>query len=201
MTPLNIKEIISNIYKFSDGNTRMEKIKTNDTLISFGEYAPQQYLSYTVEDLKTDTKLLINGNKQNGYTQETQYKDNPIIELRTYYEDGNLKSVGKKFVQKQLSIIEYPVGITEIYDHEGKMTKIVDHNKTFRFSYQDVIAFLKMRDKDINIGSVIANEYYDGVAFWEIDYNSPTKGRSNIRINGHNGKILREGHHIKLIEN
>jgi hypothetical protein len=172
-------------------------------LIGFERYAPQNYLWYQTYDLKTGTRKVTTGSEQSGYTQETKYADDPTIEFRTYYKTGNIKSFGKRFVQKPSSVfgIDYPVGITEIYDEDGKLIMTIDHNKTFKFTYLDLIVFLKKLDKGIVIGDIKGTEYNDGNAIWEINYYSPKKERSNIRIDAHNGKILREGHHILLIEN
>ncbi len=201
ITPLNLQEIISNIYKFSDGKTRMKDIREHDTLLSFEPYSPQKYVSYKAEDLNSGTTQSVSGNMENGYIKETQFKNDPIIEVRTYYGNCKLASIGRKFVQKHTSLpgIEYPVGLTEKYDQTGKLIKVIDQNKVFKFSYKDVVHLLVNDDKDVVIGSAIAKEYDDGTAFWEVDFNSPSKGRSNIRIDGYNGKVLRESHHIKLI--
>jgi len=203
VTQLDLKAVIKNIFRLSDGNSFVNNLNINDTIFTFSPYLPQESLDYAITNLKTGLTKRITGNKTIGYTVEIKAKGSPIIERQDYYPSGSIKIFAKRYVKKSSNPVEinYPVGITKYYDSDGRILKAIDEDDRFKFSYQKIMKYLMKMDCKTIVSSIIGKDDGRSFAFWDVEFRSPSSGLSIIRFDGKSGRILRKSKHVKIIEN
>ena len=209
MQPLDLNTIIAQINQLSiSGNA---SIQNKDSIIEFSSLNDKKHLYYAVEDLKTGKIINVNGDPISGYRNESYYINDLILEIRTYYSDNKLRSVSHIHIDRlhenyvplgYSADIRYPIGISEIYNNVGKLTQTIDYDKILTFSYNDLIKFLKTKDKKIILNSISINliEKNNGEINWDVRYTSSTEGLSLLTIDAKSGKVLNEHTHIQIIE-
>lgn len=210
MQSLDLTSIIALINQHSISEDRAsQRIQNKDSIIEFSPLNDNKSIFYVVKNLKTGKITTIDGNPISGYRKESYYKDNHILEFRTYFGNNRLQSVGQMHIDSlhenafplgYSAAIKYPVSITEIYDGVGKLIKTIDYDKVLKFTYIDLTKLLKSKDRKAMINSIHLTEKKNGEINWDVRYISNKEGLSYLTINAKNGKVLSEFHHVQLGE-
>jgi hypothetical protein len=208
-SPLNINAITDTINKLSvNGEAGSQRVRRNGLIIDFQPLNKNGEVFYAINNLKSGKLIYIQGNPASGYIQKTFNKDSPKVDIRTYFGDGKIKSIGRLHIDSvhQTTMfacsadIEYPEGTIEYYSHDGKLINIVDYSKIFLFSYNDLVALLKEKYNVTKIKSIKGYLQKNGKTWWFVNYESSSEGLSDLRLDARDGHVIYEAHHIQLIE-
>jgi len=204
---LDVKVIIEQINGLKVKNaTGVQRVIKGDSII---EFSPLQdgFFTYTLKNTHNGSLIDVSGNLRYGYTKQYFRKNDHYVDVLTYYGDGKIKSAGKIYIDSlrettsltPSSKIKFPVGIKKSYDINGKLNGVIDYDRIFIFSFKDVVQLL-MGDGHIKINNIDVLVFNDGKGVWQASYESVTKGLSYLEIDGKNGKLLKQMHHMKMIE-
>lgn len=207
MRPLNVKVIIDQINNLKAKNrTDIQRVTKRDSIIEFSPLY-NGFFSYSLK-LADGSMIDVSGHSQHGYYQQSFRKNDHYVDFRSYYGDGKIKSAGKIYIdslQETTSLIpaakiKFPVGITENYSADGNLISVFDYDKIFNFTYKDLISVLFSEDDRVKINSIDGTVFTDGNAVWRVSYESKANGLSYLEIDGKNGEILSQMHHMKMVE-
>jgi len=137
---------------------------------------------------KDGTVVVIEGDKEDGYT-ESRIPKNSFREIyKEYYPSGILKFKGSLFGEHT------KIGTWHYYDSEGNLVEEVDENKKFgKFGYIEVLQFLinnKYVDKDTFEGIFrIRITFWAEDLTWYIRVTTPGYIINEYEISGNTGEI------------
>lgn len=180
-------------------NTKITKEKINISKYKYYELHPG-----VLDNPKSKTHFYLHKNK------EIQiYKDDKIISVQENIKDSPFKSqklYSKKtliLTKVQTQFYNFCIGITKIYDENGKLTKIINCDEKYSFTIKQLIEKLK-NDYEIDFstrkgsGREIERNYINGKDCYNVIINLGTSAKSgtkNIVIDGNNGKVISESNH------
>ncbi|WP_238423885.1 hypothetical protein [Capnocytophaga genosp. AHN8471] len=159
----------------------------------------EDYEGLLVEDkitgYKTYKKKTPNGKiilRKGYYYIYEEYFDNLNYHIAKAYDAKTLKVKQKTLFadRKETNII---LGKEYFYDNNATLLRVVDHDKGWDFSYEDVINYLydNIEDK-ISLETLsISKESFKGRNYWEIETNiSFWENNHFLRIDGNTGEVL-----------
>ncbi len=141
------------------------------------------------------TFVTENGVKVTQYEWEDEYEDvrknkNSYIEqYKSFYKNGKIKMEVKRFPNNFL------VGVMKEYDEQGNLIKETDYDAPYKFTWEDILAFIEKRNIDMNAyGFYISRGTSEKGTAWSITYNKSEKDMllGVIIIDGMTGKIIKE---------
>ena len=160
----------------------------------------EEYKDYLIKDpdnidkdvyeKKTSSgKIQIEGGYGNDYTYE-KYFNNSSYCIFKVYDAKTLKIKRKCLLTRPVDIF---LGKEYRYDSNATLTKTIDHDKGWNFSYEDVINYLYDNIEDevrIYISS-IKKRVYQNRNYWQVETNTMFwKNNHFLRIDGNTGEIL-----------
>ena len=160
----------------------------------------EEYKDYLIKDpdnidkdvyeKKTSSgKIQIEGGYGNDYTYE-KYFNNSSYCIFKVYDAKTLKIKRKCLLTRPVDIF---LGKEYRYDSNATLTKTIDHDKGWNFSYEDVINYLYEHIEDeveIPISS-IKKRVYQNRNYWQVETNTMFwKNNHFLRIDGNTGEIL-----------
>ena len=181
---------------------KLEKMNKNERPIidgSFDILRLEDYEGFLVEDktnnYKTYKKKTPNGKiilRKGYYYIYEEYFDNLNYHIAKAYDAKTLKVKQKTLFadRKKTNII---LGKEYFYDSNAILLRVVDHDKGWNFSYEDVINYLcdNIEDK-ISLETLsIRKERFQDRNYWEIETNiSFWENDHFLRIDGNTGEVL-----------
>ena len=160
----------------------------------------EEYKDYLIKDpdnidkdvyeKKTSSgKIQIEGGYGNDYTYE-KYFNNSSYCIFKVYDAKTLKIKRKCLLTRPVDIF---LGKEYRYDSNATLTKTIDHDKGWNFSYEDVINYLYEHIEDevrISISS-IKKRVYQNRNYWQVETNTRFwRNNHFLRIDGNTGEIL-----------
>ena len=160
----------------------------------------EEYKDYLIKDpdnidkdvyeKKTSSgKIQIEGGYGNDYTYE-KYFNNSSYCIFKVYDAKTLKIKRKCLLTRPVDIF---LGKEYRYDSNATLTKTIDHDKGWNFSYEDVINYLYDNIEDevrIYISS-IKKRVYQNRNYWQVETNTRFwRNNHFLRIDGNTGEIL-----------
>ena len=195
--------LIVNVSNAQYNQLKLEKMNKNErpTIDSgFDILHLEEYKDYLIKDpdnidkdvyeKKTSSgKIQIEGGYGNDYTYE-KYFNNSSYCIFKVYDAKTLKIRLKRLSVEPTSIA---LGKEYRYDSNATLTKTIDHDKGWNFSYEDVINYLYEHIEDeveIPISS-IKKRVYQNRNYWQVETNTMFwKNNHFLRIDGNTGEIL-----------
>ena len=130
-------------------------------------------------------------------------KDSPYKSQKLYSKKTLL------LVREQTQFYNFCIGITKIYDENGKLTGTINCDEKYRFTINQLIEKLK-KDYKVDFstrkgsGRGIERNYINGKDCYNVRINLGTSAKSgtkNIVIDGNNGEVISESNHQYNDEN
>ncbi len=121
------------------------------------------------------------------YTEDIKVKDVLFIRKNQYYKNGNLKTSGLYFDAS------FQKGIWKEYNEQGKLIKETDYDEGYKYSWEDLLQFLKKREvniRDANNTTITKEngnwrfDYIDGIYIFD------------VIIDGKTGEILQDAKNV-----
>jgi hypothetical protein len=178
--------------------------------INISKYKNYELNPGVLDNPKSETHFYLHNNK------EIQiYQDDKIISVQENIKDSPFKSqklYSKKtliLTREQTQFYNFCIGITKIYDENGKLTKTINCDEKYSFTIKQLIEKLK-KDYKIDFstrkgnGRGIERNYINGKDCYNIIINLGTSSKSetkNIVIDGNNGEVISESNHQYNEEN
>ena len=186
MTPADSNLVVTPEFETFD-SIRFERIKT----------AP--HLSEGREILENGTEILMDKKSSRNYYSEYPVNSYFFIS-KIYYLNGNIKAKGLYFVYNG-----FQKGLWYYFDEQGNLTDSIDHDKPFRFTFEQVLAFAREEGLEF-MKTPVDWIYYDpmypqikreynpisGECWWEIKWYKglPLEVIVQIRLDGITGKEI-----------
>lgn len=191
-------------------NCNSQKTIITKEKINISKYKNYELHPGVVDNPKSNTHFYLHNNK------EIQiYEDDKIISVQENIKDSPFKS--QKIFSKKTHILKreqtqfynFCIGITKIYDENGKLTNTINCDEKFSFTINQLIEQLK-KDYKIDFstregnGRRIERNYINGKDCYNVIINLGTSAKSgtkNIVIDGNNGEVMSESNHKYNEEN
>lgn len=125
-------------------------------------------------------------------------KDSYFELIKIYYPSGVIQSKGWAYVNS------FAAGIWYEFDESGELTKEVNYDAPFKFTFKDILAFCKKNHIEVTKGQIpessglytsIFRDVTDGKSWWEIEYSPSGNGVGfgatmvYIKLDGNTGKV------------
>ena len=125
---------------------------------------------------------------QYGYEEVIKPKGTYIFTYNKYYNTGKLKLTGDFYPY------DFEKGIWKEYDEQGNLIKETDYDAPYKFTWEDILAFIKKRGIDMdNEYLEIGRNIVNGKPVWSIIWEKEDKSSLRIvGIDGITGKIFQE---------
>ncbi len=135
-----------------------------------------------------DSTIIEQGQWHSGYEETIKYKESYIQTYNKYYNNGKLKLTGNFYPEN------FNKGIWKEYDENGNLIKETDYDAPYKFTWEDIIAFIKKRKiKMDNEYLRITRDVVESTPFWGITYEKEDKtGLIHIGLNAYNGNIVQD---------
>ncbi|MCF6350837.1 MAG: hypothetical protein L3J23_07395 [Flavobacteriaceae bacterium] len=172
--------------KAQNNNTKQDTMKTFD--IETFEKNKNRLNDYTF--ITQDSTTIAQDEWQFGYEETIKPKNSYFQTFNKYYRNGKLKLTGDFFPN------DFEKGTWKEYNQQGALIKETDYDKPFKFTFKDILKFIKKRNIDMN------GDYFeitrgigtDNHPYWGIVYEIESKLKlQTIEIDGVLGKIVGEG--------
>ena len=194
--------LIVNVSNAQHNQLKLEKMNKNERPIidgSFDILRLEDYEGFLVEDktnnYKTYKKKTPNGKiilRKGYYYIYEEYFDNLNYHIAKAYDAKTLKVKQKAlFADPKKTDIE--LGKEYFYDNNATLLRVVDHDKGWDFSYEDVINYLCDNIEDeMSLKTLsISKESFKGRNYWQVETNiSFWENDHFLRIDGNTGEVL-----------
>jgi len=181
---------------------KLEKMNKNERPIidgSFDILRLEDYEGFLVEDktnnYKTYKKKTSKGMiilRKEYYYIYLEYFDNLNYHIAKAYDAKTLKVKQKAlFADPKKTDIE--LGKEYFYDNNATLLRVVDHDKGWDFSYEDVINYLCDNIEDeMSLKTLsISKESFKGRNYWQVETNTSFWVNNHfLRIDGNTGEVL-----------
>lgn len=147
-------------------------------------------VSYYLEYKEKGTKVIIEGDNEDGYT-EIRIPKNAYYEIyKEYYPNGVLKQKGSLFGEHTA------IGMWYFFDEQGNLAETVNEDEKFgKFGYLDVLDFLiksSYVEKNTHKGILKINIVFSVEDLtWQIRVTMPDYKINDYTIDGNTGEIKR----------
>lgn len=170
--------------KAQNNNQNTTQMKTFD--IETFEKNKNDINEYTF--ISKDSSIIEQSRWHSGYEETIKYKESHIQKYNKYYNSGTLKMSGMYFDAN------FNKGVWKEYDENGKLIEETDYDAPYKFTWEDILAFIKKRKIDMDNEYLrITRDVVDSKPFWGITYEKEGKtGLIHIGIDGYNGKIVQD---------
>lgn len=124
---------------------------------------------------------------------ETPLKPKYFFVYKEYYFNGVLKEKGLRFKQGK-----FQKGIWKKYDETGKLTKEIDYDKPFKFTFEQLVELLEKEKDTIDLydkNTSITRGVIEEGAIWQIKWKKTFDRRETLKVDGITGKILERSFH------
>jgi hypothetical protein len=199
----NMKKIfLLTLFVFSNCNSQNTTLTKEKIKIS--KYKNYELHPGVLDNPKRNSHFYLHNNK------EIQiYQDDKIISVQENIKDSPFKSqklFSKKthiLTREQTQFYNFCIGITKIYDENGKLTRTINCDEKYSFTINQLIEKLK-KDYKIDFsnrkgnGRRIERNYINGKDCYNVIINLGTSAKSgtkNIIIDGNNGEVISESNH------
>jgi len=137
---------------------------------------------------KEDGTIVEQNRWQFGYEEVITKKDSSIKTYYKYYENGNLKLIGDFFPN------DFEKGIWKEYDEQGNLIKETDYDTPYKFTWEDILAFIKEKEIDMNGDHFeVGRNVVENKPVWSIFHNIENSDLINvIGIDGNTGEVFQE---------
>ncbi len=98
-----------------------------------------EYMFYENNGVKVFQKK-----RHSEFKETISYPDSYIQTINRYYLSGKFKSTVKCYPNRFLS------GVMKEYDEQGHLIKETDYDAPYKFTWEDILAFIKKRNIDMN---------------------------------------------------
>ena len=144
---------------------RLEKEGTSNGASVPTDDSPKYTTAYHYERTNEDDVFIkIGGNNLSGYSKTLRKKDSLFETFYGYYTSGNIKVTGNSYINR------FSSGIRFYYNEKGNIEKYEDYDAPYKFTWEDVLVFLKeQKIKEVEITNIYRGAL-DGIHGWEIIY-------------------------------
>jgi hypothetical protein len=136
--------------------------------------------------LDDGSKITQFGNSESGYYE---YKTIPesinLLEYKEFYPSGHLKAKGIIYENK------FSKGVWQYYDENGNITKTIDFDKPFTYSWEDILEYCEKNEINLKLSSTFILRRNDST-LWEISWILDLTKRKTVKIDGKSGVIIEE---------
>ena len=149
-----------------------------------------EYSSFKTYEKKTPNGIIIL--RKGYYYIYEEYFDNLNYHIAKAYDAKTLKVKQKTLFadRKNTNII---LGKEYFYDSNATLLRVVDHDKGWNFSYEDVINYLCDNIEDeMSLETLsISKESFKGRNYWQVETNTSFWENNHfLRIDGNTGEVL-----------
>lgn len=137
----------------------------------------------------TEDSISVKQNRwQFGFEEIITKKGALISTYKKYYNSGKLKLKGDFFPN------DFEKGTWKEYDEQGKLIKETNYDAPYKFTWEDILIFIKERKIDINCNNFeVGRNIVKERPVWSITYNKKgTDLLSIIGIYGDTGEVFQE---------
>ncbi|MET4140961.1 hypothetical protein [Pedobacter sp. UYP1] len=141
--------------------------------------------------------IRISGDNYGDFRSEQRIKNAYFNQIKTYYQNGNIKSKGLEF---NVFYGSFKKGIWYGFSPEGKLTSNIDYDIPFKFTFEQLVEFLKKENIPLKKGPIAQNPGYltsvkrnaenGKEPFWQVSWLKASDKIEDIAINGLNGKVI-----------
>jgi len=168
-------------------DTNFDILRIEDYRDFIRHYAQDQVeIKYT--KVLCEKEIELYGNTERGFVYIQKDKDYILVK---HYDAKTLRAIRKFIVVGKMQMF---IDKEYLFEPNGHLTKTIDHDKGWNFTYEDVINYLykyfsgKIDSETMNF---IKKKTYQGRNYWEIHTNSMIWEEDNfLRIDGNTGEIL-----------
>ncbi|ADV49271.1 hypothetical protein Celal_1974 [Cellulophaga algicola DSM 14237] len=198
ITQFTDKEIIEQGYQRKKEDTvfiknsklDIDRLSKKATRISL-EKGLENYVEYGYEkNLSNGMYLYIRGDNLSGYQKTIRQKDAVFEDIYQYYPSGHLKMHLNYYSNRFVNGIQY------WYDEQGILESYKNHDKPYKFSWVDVLLFIK--EQEIKKEEIVEIHRSNGSGdyIWAIVYKPQELiNTSNVKVfhlDAKTGKIIKE---------
>lgn len=142
-------------------------------------------------DVNDSIKIVQFGNQQMGYQEKIIDKNSLIQQVKAFYPNGYLKIKGQIFPNN------FQKGMWYYYDENGYLTKTVNHDAPYKFTWEDVQEYaqrnqIDLKNKFTNIYRE-SSKIMEDSTYWEIYWVSGSGTNriwKKVKLDGNRGKLL-----------
>jgi len=129
------------------------------------------------------------------YYEKVKDQNSYFYTINRYYKNGILKLTGKHFLNN------FQKGIWKEYDEQGNLIKETNYDAPYKFTWENVLDFIKMRDIDMTSRQFQVIRSFDfgnfdeakkDKPYWAITYEDGSATKKVIILNGINGTVMKE---------
>ena len=171
-----------NSCKAQKNDLKQKTMKTFD-IETFNKNKVQTQYNFITKD----STLYNQSEDYDEYLEIINEKDSPFEIQNTYYKTGIIQMEVYRYSN------DFIINMKE-YDQQGTLIKETDYDKPFKFTFKDILKFIKKRNIDMN------GDYFEitrgsnekgcsWTIFWEKEDKTAIK---RINIDGITGKIIKE---------
>ncbi len=135
-----------------------------------------------------DSTVIYQNVGHDGYFELIKPKESYFQTRNKYFLNGNLKSTVEDFPN------DFLAGIKKEYDKKGNLVKETNYDEPYKFTFKDILKFIKERKIDMNSPQFeITRGIDENNLFWGITWEKEDKSTLiHIGIDGITGKIVQE---------
>jgi len=141
-----------------------------------------------------DSTVIEQGEWQFGYEETIKPKNSYIFTYNKYYKNGEIKMTGDFFQN------DFEKGVWKEYNEQGNLIKETDYDAPYKFTFEDILKFIKKRKIDMNTSQFQINRGFDfgnfdeskkDKPFWAITYEDGSDTMKVIILDGITGEIVK----------
>lgn len=169
--------------KAQNNNKKQNTMKTFD-IETFNKNKTQTEYNFITKD----STVIEQDEDYDEYYETIKPKNSYFQTINRYYKSGKLKSTVERFPNNFLA------GILKKYDQQGTLIKETDYDKPFKFTFDDILKFIKKRGIDMKAHDfILSRGKINGKLSWDITWEKEDKtGLRRAWIDGVTGKITKE---------
>lgn len=175
--------------------TEKKIVKKKDT--SMEHFDIENFNKHVVDDERnfTDNKgnVIRQFKTNDGFQEEVTAPDNYFVTSKSFYEKGSIKEKGNIFHGNG-----FVKGLWINYDENGNIIKQTDYDAPFKFSWDDVLQFMKKKNINPMDNFTYVNRTISSLPAWHLSWDTKEvapdgkKILKNVTIDGITGKISKE---------
>ncbi|MCF6350835.1 MAG: hypothetical protein L3J23_07385 [Flavobacteriaceae bacterium] len=171
-----------NSCKAQNNNLKQDRMKTFDIEI-FNKNKVQNTYNYTSKDGTSFSQ----SEDFDEYLEIIKEKNSPFEIQNTYYKTGVIQMEVHRYAT------DFIINMKE-YNQQGTLIKETDYDKPFKFTFKDILKFIKKRNIDMNSSEfILSRGKSTGRLTWDITWEKQDKtGLRRAWIDGVTGEIIKE---------
>ena len=161
---------------------KQDSMKTFD-IVTFDKNKVNNVYNFITKD----STVVEQDEDYNEYTEVIRQHKSPFEFQNRYFKSGKIKMEVKRYTNDFMIYLKQ-------YDQQGTLIKETDYDKPYKFTFEDVLKFIKKRNIDMtNYHFEIFRNIVDNKPMWSVTWEKEDESNlQRVIIDGTTGKITKE---------